>query len=457
MVTGTGWPGGDPFLQRQNEPSIAVSSANPQHLLAGANDYRSVDVPNSWNPGEKMAGDAWLGVFKSLDGGQTWKSYLLPGFALETPRTANSKLYVCGTDKLGKAVPCTSAADPIVRAGPDGMFYFGGIVFNRSAIPATAKGNYGKVFLTRYIDLNNKEDGNAALSASAATDPIRYVDQKEVALGGPDDFVDKPWVAIDIPRNTNTCKIVLPDAAKTTRTVAAHTVYVTYLRIVSGTQSDVMVRHSDDCGNSWSSAVKVSDGTSLANEGPSLAIDPVKGHVYVTWRRVGGLNPGQSDAIMLSRTFSHGNRFTRPRQVAVVKPFDQPTTAPTTDFPFQASFRVTLFPSSAISMDPTGVRRLHVAWSERADGTAYGNARVMVATKRLSPPPVTEYEPDEDDTTCQRLDAPRAADNRPVTADGEPLKFPMNGNLEFALGHQFMPSLTFSQGKLMLVYYDSRL
>ena len=28
---------GDPFLQRQNEPSIAVSSRNPCHLLAGAN------------------------------------------------------------------------------------------------------------------------------------------------------------------------------------------------------------------------------------------------------------------------------------------------------------------------------------------------------------------------------------------------------------------------------------
>ncbi len=44
MVSGTGWTNGDPFLQRQNEPSLAVSTRNTLHLLGGANDYRSVDI-----------------------------------------------------------------------------------------------------------------------------------------------------------------------------------------------------------------------------------------------------------------------------------------------------------------------------------------------------------------------------------------------------------------------------
>lgn len=35
MVSGTQWPTGDPFLQRQNEPSMAVSTRNPLHILAG--------------------------------------------------------------------------------------------------------------------------------------------------------------------------------------------------------------------------------------------------------------------------------------------------------------------------------------------------------------------------------------------------------------------------------------
>src|SRR5690348_14762462 len=80
MVSGTQFPGGDPFLQRQNEPSLAVSSRNPLHLLAGANDYRTVDLPVSDIVPGSLAGDAWLGLFKSFDGGQSWQSTLLPGY-----------------------------------------------------------------------------------------------------------------------------------------------------------------------------------------------------------------------------------------------------------------------------------------------------------------------------------------------------------------------------------------
>src|SRR5437868_12994555 len=81
MVSGTNWTNGDPFLQRQNEPSIAASSRNPSHLLAGANDYRTVDLPGLLGIDER--GDAWLGLFKSFDAGRRWQSTLLPGFPLD--------------------------------------------------------------------------------------------------------------------------------------------------------------------------------------------------------------------------------------------------------------------------------------------------------------------------------------------------------------------------------------
>ena len=72
MVAGTEWPGGDPFLQRQNEPSIAASTRNPLHLVAGSNDYRTVDLPGL--PDGEETGDAWVSVYKSFDGGARWSS-----------------------------------------------------------------------------------------------------------------------------------------------------------------------------------------------------------------------------------------------------------------------------------------------------------------------------------------------------------------------------------------------
>ena len=59
MVSGTTFPDGDPYLQRQNEPSSAVSTRNPLHILSGVNDYRTVDIPGPFDPlrGFKMNAD----------------------------------------------------------------------------------------------------------------------------------------------------------------------------------------------------------------------------------------------------------------------------------------------------------------------------------------------------------------------------------------------------------------
>jgi hypothetical protein len=114
MASGITLPGGDPFLQRQNEPSLAVSTRNPLHILGAANDYRTVDIPGL---GEEVIGDAWIGIFKSFDGGSTWTSTLLPGFRQDpTQQGRSSPLY--GLE---------AGADPVLRAGTDGLFYLGGM------------------------------------------------------------------------------------------------------------------------------------------------------------------------------------------------------------------------------------------------------------------------------------------------------------------------------------------
>ena len=149
VISGTG-ADGDWTLQRQNEPTLACSSRNPQNCLAGANDYRTVDIPFP-DSGEKITGDAWLGWYTSKNGGLTWRTRLLPGYPQD--RSA------AGLASPLRGYP--AGADPIIRAGTNGLFYYGGLVFNRE------EGEGSAIFVARFIDNNNQE--------GVSGEPIAYV------------------------------------------------------------------------------------------------------------------------------------------------------------------------------------------------------------------------------------------------------------------------------------------
>jgi Bacterial Ig-like domain (group 3)/BNR repeat-like domain len=394
MVSGTTWPGGDPFLQRQNEPSIAVSAANPLHLLAGANDYRSVDLSVVV---AKMPGDAWLGVFKSFDGGQTWRSTLMPGSPMDdTPE--------------GQASPLkgyTAAADPVIRAGPAGMLYYSGIAFNRDT-------NLGQVFVARFFDGNDKENGDVVLGL----DPIRYLDAVTIATGTSGQFLDKPWLAVDVARPGGpTC--FLPGTGG--RTVPTGAVYLTYATFTGSNEqsSKIMITRSLDCGRTWSSPQKVSESNSV-NQGTVMAIDPVSGAIHVAWRRFAGSSEG--NAILAARSTDGGRSFTKGQVVADIVPFDQGTGS--------ARIRVQTLPALAVSVNTAGTQSwVHLAWVQRSASGA--DARVVLSTS-----------------------ADGTGWSAPVPVDDGPLADDFGNG--FSRGHQLMPALSFSQGRLLVLYYDSR-
>ena len=429
MVSGTGWTNGDPFLQRQNEPSLAVSTRNTLHLLGGANDYRSVDIAGL--AGEEERADAWLGLFKSFDGGQTWQSTLLPGFPLDS-------------SPAGLASPLHGfqfAADPTVRAGTNGLFFYSGIAANRGT------NGSGVVFIARFIDNDNKENGdatrtNGTVTNLAPTDPIRYLGTVIVDSGNAGQFLDKPWIATDIPRGNATCTVPFTnvDGTPGTQTIPAGKVYLAYTSFNGNQQSTrIMFASSSDCGATWSKPIKLSESNSV-NQGTIIMVDPSSASngaatIYVAWRRFA--TSSQPDAIEVAKSTDGGNTFTKsfdavlfptscsttlpPNPPPAGCPFDQGTTT--------TSFRTSAFP--ALTADDTG--RVYLAWSQRQPS---GDGRIMMKVSSDG---------------VNWSSSPALVDNGPVLDDGGNPFSNLSGR-----GHQFMPSLSFSAGKVSMAYFDFR-
>src|SRR6266540_4752658 len=374
MVAGQVWPYGDPFLRQQNEPSIAVSTRNPLHLLVGANDYRSVDIPftASPRPDEEETGDAWLGVFKSFDGGNRWISTLLDGYPQQNNLNSPLNGYQAG-------------ADPVVRAANNGLFYYGGIVLNRGANPLSA------VFVARFIDRNNTESG----------DPIAYLDTKLIDKGSSGQFTDKPWIAVAPMTNGMQC-------SGDGQTFAAQNVYMAYTILVgndNNIRTKVMFAKSTNCGATWD-PIKLSE-TYAINQGASVAVDPLSGAVYVAWRRFAGGNDPNS--IIIVKSTNGGVSFSKGVVVSnIAYPFDQGTTG--------AAIRTNAYPAMAV--DNSG--RVYLAWSQRA--SANDDGRIVISSS-----------------------ADRQTGWSPPTDVA-----PIVGGTSNGRGHQFMPAMTFSSGKLTL-------
>src|SRR6267142_5022269 len=446
MVAGRHWPGGDPFLQRQNESSMAVSSRNPLHLLAGANDYRTVDLPLPDElPSVTLTGDAWLGLFKSFNGGQTWQSTLIPGYPQDlTPDGLASPL---------KVERYSTASDPVVRSGTNGLFYYAGIAFDRAT-------NNGVVFVSRFIDLNNRENGNAAPSDPAAsnTDPIRYNGTVVVDRSGASQFVDKPWIAVDVPRaGAATCnlQVAQADAARpaVTQTFAAGNVYLAYTKFtldpVTGVpaSSQLLFTRSRDCGATWSAPIALNaidererPSTSLS-QGATIQVDPQAGFVYVAWRRFKG--PRHPDSIVGAVSIDRGRTFTPGIPLWSLPAYDPANPLAPSFFDnmratTQTAFRTNAFPTLAV--DDSGFLgwpgRVYLAWSQRVPPR--GDARIMMVNLPGS-----------------LLFTPAGLSLNPFPID--------NGDLvddtpdRFGRGHHFMPQMTFTGGKLLVLYYDMRL
>ena len=254
----------------------------------------------------------------------------------------------------------------MVRAGTNGMFYYAGLAFDRATSSTTASSR-SSIFVARYSDLNNNENA----------DPITYIDTHIVATGNASQFLDKPAMAVDIPRSgALSCSFnanepgVGPNGGPLSvhQSFAAGNVYITYTDFLQGTKNNATPTHlmftrSTDCGVTWSTPVQVNTGNTTS-QGSTIAVNALNGNVYVAWRQF--KSTGVPDAIMIAVSTNAGRNFGAPVRISTFTPFDQGTT--------NTSIRTNAYPS--LTTDMFGF--VYVAFSAKGM-VASGDARVVAA------------------------------------------------------------------------------
>jgi len=474
MVTGTKYTQGDTRSTKQNESSIAQSSRNPRTLLAASNDYRLVEMLTAE---QQKGAKAWVQLYKSLDGGATWFSTPLGGCPNNLPECIDATGLTASLRALGPDF----SADPTVRAGPFGTFFFSFIAGTRSDSAD------GVVAVQRFVDKNNAVqrntdvrecstpgvDGCTAVETSPgvfknlvlkpAQDPIHPDVVAHIVTGKTGQFVDKPWNGADVPRSWNvgkTCRLLewtdgLPSGSQAGETVPAFNVYVSFANFPGQGQNQhpsAYVAVSEDCGKTFANPIKLSNSLD-ASQGTQVAIDPLTGHVYVAWRRFGEVDasPPKPHQIYISKSTDGGKTWSnQPTLVADIRPYDQDATG--------TSFRTLDFPSLAVSVR-NGVSRLHLAWANRG-----GSANKPAAMPSLTPPYAcgTGVEADCDARVVIATSTDGGTTwSAPVNVDsGFAVEYFQPGSSTpqtHSRGHQLQPVLTTVAGKLLATWIDNRL
>jgi hypothetical protein len=253
--------------RQQNEPSAAVNPRNPAIIVAGSNDYCTVEV----------AGGTWTGYYRSTNSGASWLDSLLPGYPTDTsPEGLASPLHQLGI---------TNAGDPVQAWDTQGRLFYMGNAFNRAA-PQN-----GSVWVATYDN-----------------DGARYLRTRIVGRGTPainGRFNDK--TAIEVDRGVNS-----PHQGNV---YAAWSIF----QGVGGNNSIYFTR-STDHGNTFSQMAKISTGSKNV-QFADIAVTS-NGTVYIAYRQFETDRGHQESEIAYVVSRDGGRTFTKPAVAASFEPFD---------------------------------------------------------------------------------------------------------------------------------------
>src|SRR5438477_5188260 len=416
---------------RQNEPAVAVDPRNTSLLLGSSNDYCGV-----YNRGALAGaiGPIWLGYYRSLNGGSSWTSSLVPGYPDDTSPYA----------ALSRARTATSG-DPVIAWDAHGRAFFGS---ESSGDPAGTAKTFGDEFVARF----RNPDGPDA--ADTTKDGLEYYGTTVVAHGSSAPnllgvFHDK--TSIEADRTGGACD---------------GNVYFSWSRFNGNGANEIYFVRSTDHGVTFSQPMRL-ESSLKSLQFPDISVTH-NGHVYVTFRSFSAVGPS-TDAIYIVKSTDCGRTFSPPQQVTTFIPNDaQDQSSPQP------------VPTQAISDDPNFTEGTDAQSDRARDCGDFADActsgytffrrdtqvrstadqldaahewiyMVYDATKPGTEVPTgTTYGTDGRGVACQagtffiRYNGANGTHTAPVVIDDQ------------ATGHQVFPDISADGGVLHAIWWDSR-
>jgi PKD repeat protein len=291
----------DDTTQAQNEPSIDVNPADPNHIIATSNDYRLRVGPPPEN-------DVRAGYYVSFDGGNTW-----PGDGIIDIST----------------IPNTFAAgDPAIAIHDVNNVYYSYIAFNRDTDNAggvaVSKSTDGGLTwqdpVLVYSNINHGFQDKEYLAVDATGSPydgfvyVTWTHFYDTAIyfsrstDGGATFSSPVTISGSYSSNQGSLPVVGPDG----------TLYVAWY---SWDISGIAMAKSTNGGQSFSAPFKVATvdeiysplpgGQFRDNSFPTAAVDPTNGYIYVGWS---DFRNGDAD-IYFTRSTNGGTTWSTPARI----------------------------------------------------------------------------------------------------------------------------------------------
>ena len=309
--------------QSQNETTIAQDPNNPNHIVAGFNDYRR--------------GDGNCGAAYSLNGGQQWTDTTIP-MSFTRGITSPREYWQAG-------------GDPAVAWDTKGNAYFQCQMFNRGLAASANPDLSSAVYVFR-------STGNNGASWNFPGHPV--IESFDTAGTGTAPFEDKPYMTVDNHKGS-------PFQDR---------VYVTWTEFAADGTAYIYESYSADYGETFSTPVVVSTTSALCSNTFGLPTphgtcnenqfsDPFTGPdgaLYVVWANYNNAVTGldNRNQMLLAKSTDGGQTFSAP--VKVGDYYDLPDCAtyqggqdagracvPEKGTSMHSVFRATNYPSGAVN------------------------------------------------------------------------------------------------------------